>query len=136
MNDRVVGIILKEKSILLFWRYSKGKEYYIFPGGTIEKDEKLETALRREIYEELNLDIKINKKMFSFFNDELHPRNDHFYLITDFAGIIKLGAPELTHQHQDNIFRPEWVHINVLNELPLVPLEGKKKVIEFLKNLT
>lgn len=61
---KVVGAIIenKNKEILCTLR-PKNKSLgnmWEFPGGKIEKDEKKEEALKREIREELNLDICID----------------------------------------------------------------------------
>jgi 8-oxo-dGTP pyrophosphatase MutT (NUDIX family) len=134
MNDRCVGVVIKDRKILTFWRYRKGREYYVLPGGTLEEGEKHEETLKREMLEETNLDVKIGKKLIEYFNNYEHPRTDHYFLITDFAGEIKLGAPELTHQHRENIYRPEWIDIDKLIEVDLMPNEIKLQLIEILND--
>jgi 8-oxo-dGTP pyrophosphatase MutT (NUDIX family) len=123
LNDRAVAVIYNKdkRDVLLFWRYRKGREYYIFPGGTAEKGESFETTLVREIFEELNLNVKIHSKLFEYFNDFTHPRTDHFFLITEYSGEVKLGDPEFSSQNRENIFRYEWVSIDKLKEIGLQP---------------
>ena len=57
------AIIIENKKILCVQR-NKGKYNYIsykyeFPGGKLEEGEKEEDALKREISEELNLEIDV-----------------------------------------------------------------------------
>jgi 8-oxo-dGTP diphosphatase len=55
----VAAIIKKEDKIFITRRsYGEFKDMWEFPGGKIEAGEKKETALIREIKEELELDIK------------------------------------------------------------------------------
>lgn len=135
MNDRAVGIITNNGKLLTFWRYRNGEEYYILPGGTMEEGEEPEETLKREIFEELNFNVEIGEKLFEYFNEHVHPRTDRYFLITKFSGDIKMGAPELTHQNRENIFRPEWIEIKNLENVKLMPEEAKKQLIEALNKL-
>ena len=64
MPQRAVGVIIKENKILLMRRMKNGQEYYVFPGGGVKEGESTETAIIREIKEELSLDAKIDKLLF------------------------------------------------------------------------
>lgn len=59
MSQQVVRCLLKnsEKKILLVRH--KNKEYWTLPWGHIEKGESIYKALKREIKEELNINVKI-----------------------------------------------------------------------------
>ncbi|NDI26610.1 MAG: NUDIX domain-containing protein, partial [Burkholderiaceae bacterium] len=51
-----VGILLKEQSLVLMGKRPSGKPYagyWEFPGGKLEANESITTALERELYEEL-----------------------------------------------------------------------------------
>jgi 8-oxo-dGTP diphosphatase len=57
----VCGIVYKDDKILIT-RRKKGKSlegFWEFPGGKIESNEERETALKRELFEELGLVIEI-----------------------------------------------------------------------------
>ena len=59
-----VGILLKEKQVLLGQRPEKSKEgadLWEFPGGSIEPGEQAHQALVRELKEELNIQVKKTK---------------------------------------------------------------------------
>lgn len=135
---RAAGILLKDNKVLLMWRHNKGSTYYVIPGGGIEEGESIEQALEREMYEEVNLKVTKYSKLFEFVNDFSSkynaPRMDHYYLITEFAGEIKLGDPELSRQSPNNIYRPEWVEIDKLAELNLMPEEAKGRLISHFEH--
>jgi len=61
----VAGVIIFDKKILCVQRgvnkYKYISEKFEFPGGKIEEGETDENALRREILEELRMDINIDK---------------------------------------------------------------------------
>ena len=60
----VAGVIINEKKILCAQRCQNNLNYisekFEFPGGKIEKFETNEQCLKREILEELSLEIDIN----------------------------------------------------------------------------
>ena len=61
----VAAVIITDQKILCVQRNKNRHEYisykYEFPGGKVEKGETLLDALRREIQEELKLDIRIDR---------------------------------------------------------------------------
>ena len=66
-------------------RYHNNQEYYVLPGGHIEKDESEEAALLREIKEETSLDAKIDRKLWTIENPQDKSQH-HFFLIKEFFG--------------------------------------------------
>ena len=62
MKRVVFGIIKKRERFLLGKRHIKKALCWEFPGGKVEKNEKLRDALKRELKEELGINIKIIKK--------------------------------------------------------------------------
>ncbi|NCV65925.1 MAG: NUDIX domain-containing protein [Burkholderiaceae bacterium] len=58
-----VGILLKEQSLVLMGKRPSGKPYagyWEFPGGKLEANESITTALERELYEELGIRIVLD----------------------------------------------------------------------------
>ena len=85
-----------------------------FPGGKIEANESKEEALKREIKEELNLDLKIEK----FLVTSNHEYNTfqiklHFYLC-----LIQDGKPIL-NEHIDQ----QWIKITDLLKIDIAPAD-------------
>ena len=63
MIEVVAGIICKNNKFLIAQRNLKKAQggLWEFPGGKVEKDEAYESALIREIKEEFNADIEVEK---------------------------------------------------------------------------
>ncbi|MFX1381771.1 MAG: NUDIX domain-containing protein [Promethearchaeota archaeon] len=60
--------------VLIQRKYPPFKDYYALPGGFVEKGETAEQALKREVKEETNLDIKIVNKIGVFDEEGRDPR--------------------------------------------------------------
>lgn len=133
-NKRAVGIIIKNERLLLFHRFKNGVWYYAFAGGGVEEGETEEEAVVCEMKEELNIDVKVEKLLFSQFvarnlGDE--KRKHFFYLITEYSGRPKLSGPEKIRTNKDNQYHPVWIPLNQLEKYDnLYPKEAKEKIIE------
>ena len=126
---RAAAIVIKDGKILLIHRFFNGREYYVFPGGGVEKAETTEEATIREMKEETSLDVKLARKLWEIHN-EFDGRMAVFYLITEFNGTLKLGGSEAEINSKQNKFILEWHNLKEIHKLPLVPEDVKKRVIE------
>lgn len=109
----VAAIIQKENKILATKRgYGEFINMWEFPGGKIESGETKEQALVREIKEELNIEISVDK-----FAIDIEYQYPNFYLFMScFMCSIKEGSIELL-EHNDG----RWItkeELNTLNWLP------------------
>ena len=109
----VAAIIQKENNILATKRgYGEFINMWEFPGGKIESGETKEQALVREIKEELNIEISVDK-----FAIDIEYQYPNFYLFMScFMCSIKEGSIELL-EHNDG----KWItkeELNTLNWLP------------------
>ena len=109
----VAAIIQKENKILATKRgYGEFINMWEFPGGKIELGETKEQALVREIKEELNIEINVDK-----FAIDIEYQYPNFYLfVSCFMCSIKEGSIELL-EHNDG----KWItkeDLNTLNWLP------------------
>lgn len=109
----VAAIIQKENKILATKRgYGEFINMWEFPGGKIEPGETKEQALVREIKEELNIEISVDK-----FALDIEYQYPNFYLFMScFMCSIKEGSIELL-EHNDG----KWItkeELNTLNWLP------------------
>ena len=108
----VAAIIFNQDKILCVQR-GFNKYYYIskkyeFPGGKIEIGESDEEALKREIYEELSMDIEINK----FFMTVNHQYPDFHLNMKTYECSCKNNTVILS-EHLDY----KWLEINELSKL-------------------
>lgn len=109
----VAAIIQKENKILATKRgYGEFINMWEFPGGKIEPGETKKQALVREIKEELNVEINVDK-----FALDIEYQYPNFYLFMScFMCSIKEGSIELL-EHNDG----KWItkeELNTLNWLP------------------
>lgn len=89
--DVVVGIILKNNKFLVEKRKFNEKidpGIVCLPGGHVESNETKEEALKREMKEELNIDVKklkfLKKDFWIASNGER--QNTYYYLILNYEG--------------------------------------------------
>lgn len=124
---RATAVIIKDMQVLLIHRVSKGDEYYVLPGGSVEKDENLEEATAREVLEETNLNIYIDRKLW-IMNDDYDNRTHHFFLVTKFNGNLMLSGPESLKNSIDDQYKLEWHDIDKLHNLLIYPKGVGKKI--------
>lgn len=126
-----VKVILEKNNKILFLKsISKGKEYWILPGGKIEYGESSRQALNREIKEELNCSVTINDiiGMYHFF---LGPNNNDSQIVaTVFEGSIENQDIDITQNPaNEGIKDYQWLTISELESKPNTTILSK-----FLKN--
>ena len=111
-----------EKNILMGLRSKIGKfpGYWEFPGGKCEKGETLEECLHREWKEELNLQISIQKRIYSWINDE--NIECHFFIgrVLDLENLKTNVHEKVICQQPEELY-----HLRLF--------EGDEKILELLK---
>ena len=121
-----VGIITLGSQVLVCQR-KRSSHYPLkweFPGGKFEDGESAEQCLRRELREELSIDVKIGEE---FFHQEwLYPDSGSFevfyHVVPSFLGTIR-----------NNVFEQiRWVHRAELTGIDM--LDGNRDVVEKLKS--
>lgn len=111
---KVVAAIIKNEDKILATKRGYGEfiNMWEFPGGKIEPGETKKQALVREIKEELNVEINVDK-----FALDIEYQYPNFYLFMScFMCSIKEGSIELL-EHNDG----KWItkeELNTLNWLP------------------
>jgi 8-oxo-dGTP diphosphatase len=110
----VAGILINhDKSILLAQRSAEKSfpSQWEFPGGKIEEGENSESALRRELFEELNIEVDKMKLFDSMIHEyELFRANIEFFLVKEWSG-------NLLNKEGQNL---QWKKLNDLRGLKIL----------------
>ena len=117
---RVNGIILRDDKILLLKHDYIGKtgELWAPPGGGLQYGESVDEALKRELKEEINIELK--SYSFLFINEFLKPplhAIELFFKIEAFEGEIKLGYDPEMEAGQQIINDVQYFNLKELKQM-------------------
>jgi 8-oxo-dGTP diphosphatase len=123
----VVGIILDNDHKVFLSKRKEGGHlggFWEFPGGKVEPGESLMTALKRELKEEVDIDVDVDS--CQLFSEERHVDSERdiclsFYLVKDFTGVAKGNEGQ----------KAQWIELSKLNPKQMPPVN--KGVIQKLK---
>ena len=107
-----VGAVLKKggRVLLVKRRFDPGKGKWSIPGGLVELGERVKDAVKREIYEEVGLEIKLIKLIDVIDNitrDE-DGRIRYHYILVDYLAVPTKGVPRRNKEVLDlGWFTPE-----------------------------
>ena len=134
---RVRGIIRTEEGIIFIHRIrevdGEKNEYFVFPGGGLEKGETVLEGIKREIVEELGIQIDMIKTLYTA---ESEKDIQHYILCEYLSGKFGTGeGPEYnSEEYKDRgLYIPEIVKYEELSEKNIVPIEIKELIIEDTK---
>lgn len=74
MEVRVAGVLIHDGKLLMAKHCKEGQEYWVLPGGHVEKRETLAEALEREFLEETRLSVETGDLLF--VNDFIRKKPD------------------------------------------------------------
>ena len=119
----VVAVIEKDGRILLQERPAGGllAGLWEFPGGKVEPGESLKAALRREIREEVGVEIKDVRRLVTV---------RHAY--TRFAATLHAFRCRMSDPDFIPRLRQRWVTLGAIRRYPLP--SGSVKIVDFLEN--
>ncbi|MCB2297887.1 NUDIX hydrolase [Clostridium tagluense] len=135
-NYRVAGIIIHDNKLLIM--KDEHSPYYYIPGGRVAMNELSEDAIIREIREELNAEVKVNRMLWvneNFFHEENLNENFHeicFYYLLDITDdkLINKGNEFIlkdTDKHNHSFY---WEDIDNIKDLNIYPLFIKNNILQ------
>ena len=137
MHTSVRGIVNYNDKIVLIHRIKTKddgtvRDYYVTPGGKIEENESHDEALRREIKEELGIEIEIKGLCLELDDRDYNDSFQYFYNCNYKAGELGTGdGPEFTDkENYKGVFEIVLVDKKEISKLNLVP----EKIKEILVN--
>ncbi|MFC4639209.1 NUDIX hydrolase [Deinococcus hohokamensis] len=130
MRARAAGVLLNDQQqVLLMLRRKEGRHYATLPGGGIEEGETPAEACARELLEEVNLVVDVHEEVLTLEN---LGNREHYFRVTYRSGEMRLGdGPEGVRHSDTNSYLPEWVQVDRLAEVNLVP-EALRPLIQTL----
>ncbi len=129
MRNRAAAIIYRNGKLLLIHRQKPGRDYYILPGGGVELDESFEEACIREVKEETGLDVLSLQLAHKYF---YQGSEEDYFVARVPPDEPVLGGSEAQRQSPDNHYSFEWVDIEQLAEINLLPVAARRISLEIL----
>ena len=146
-NLRVYGILINEQNQLLVSdEYIRGMKITKFPGGGLEFGEGTRDCLKREILEEMNLNVEVGKHLYTTDYFQLSSFNSSHQIISIYYfvnALEKITAPLRTkpfdfddeqlkiYEQQKEIETFRFIDLDKLN-VDDVSLPIDKKIIQLL----
>ena len=115
------AIIVRNHHIALIKRQRDGRVYYVIPGGGRELGETPEQTAVRESYEELGLNIAIDRLLARVI---FHGREQYYFFARVTGGHFGTGnGPEMTGKYppERGTYTPVWVPLNQVEKINLFP---------------
>ncbi|MFS0782671.1 NUDIX domain-containing protein [Bacillus sp. 1P06AnD] len=124
MRDRSSIILIQENKVALIKRIRNSSLYYVFPGGGIEEGETAEEAAEREAFEELGVEVKINRCFAQInFNG-----TQSFFLAEQIGGTFGTGKGDEYKVGNRGIYVPLWINVENICSMDVRPWEVAKKI--------
>lgn len=144
-NFRVAGIAIHNNRILL--HTTEKDDFWNLPGGRVEFNESTEQTIKREIKEELDIEVQMSKLLFvneDFFEyEDKHYHEIGFYYLIDFPDghevFKKVGEFKGIEDNGRLVFKwfllDELIDLNVYPEMlktELIKLKDQNKIQHFI----
>ena len=131
---RAAAIIFIDNKLITIYREKNVdgelKKYYVIPGGGVEDGETIEYATKREILEEVGINIELTDKYFYL---EKENSEEYFYISNYISGTIGTGTgPEFTDRdiQKYGTYEIKLVPKEEIKNINLLPPEVKEYILQ------
>ncbi len=125
---RTAAIIYNEDSSKVFLQRQGDHDFYMFPGGRLEVNEEAETAIKRELKEELAIEEEVSLKYISenfikFPDKKYHEIGFYFIVKIDEKKYKYSSGQEYDSKDEANDGKSKfkWISKEELNHISLMP---------------
>lgn len=121
MKARAAAILIQNDKIALIERYRSGRHYFVFPGGKIEPGESPAVAAKRELKEELGLEVNIGQMVAEVW---YLGTPQYYFLAEDISGQFGHGTGAEMNSLSDSekgSHLPVWMRVDELSSQPVLP---------------
>ncbi len=133
---RVAGIIIHNNKLLVM--KDENSPYYYIPGGKVGLQELSADAIKREIREEINIDVKVKRILWiveNFFKDDESGENFHeigFYYLLELNDekIFEKGNEFIMTEGGKHRLVFYWKPLEEIKDLYLYPLFIKENILK------
>lgn len=133
-NYRVAGLIVKDNKLLIM--QDKGQPYFYVPGGRIKMNEKSVDAVKREIQEELGVEVNVDRMLWineNFFKEETSEEQFHevcFFYLVEFKENEDLKGNEFVVDEEGKIHTYYWKTLDEIKYINLYPQFLREKIVD------
>ncbi|MBP3489931.1 MAG: DUF4916 domain-containing protein [Roseburia sp.] len=139
-NYRVCGIMIRDGKLLAM--KDENSVYYYLPGGRVMLHETAESAIKRELREEMGVEPEIIRPLWlaeNFFTEDVKQEKYHelcLYFLMDISGTELLTRGECFERTEGKHHHTfEWIPFERLREEYLYPLFIKEKIYSLPEHL-
>jgi ADP-ribose pyrophosphatase YjhB (NUDIX family) len=118
---RVAAVVIRDKQVLVVRHRKEGREYYLLPGGGVNRGEGMTEALSREIEEETGLKVQAGKLLC--VSETIFPDRSRHIVNMVFRGIERGG--ELKPSRDVRVTGAEFVDFRDLKRVDFLPPIGE-----------
>lgn len=123
-NFRVAGIMLNEGKVLIH-KLAKD-DFYAFPGGRVEMFETTEKTLVREMQEELGIDVRIDRLIWTCENFFVYEEKKYheicfYYLMENLDASLYKKGDRFTVFEESREYEFKWVDLKTVQNEVLYP---------------
>ena len=131
-NYRTCGVITDDKRVLLHRRQED--DFWTLAGGRVQMLESSDSALKREIKEELGEVIEINRLLWTVENLFKFKERNYHEIITIYLVNLQKESGIINHQDSFNGIEGKrliykWFQLNELNKLNIKPSFLREKLL-------
>jgi len=132
MRTRAGIILIEDNKLALIERHRAGRNYFAFPGGSVDEGETPEQAAVREAEEELGILVEIKQKVAEVV---INGNMQFYFLVKKLSGDFGTGTGEEYGEFdpEHGTYLPLWMPLPVVSTKNVLPRELADLVVRSAK---